>query len=76
MQPATIMPGEQKANINAILAGRDKTGAVCNECLGQCVNRSKNVITVKDKVVSIDGYRRAAVRLPQPCFSDRLNLSL
>lgn len=40
MQPVAMIPREQKENINAISDGCDKVGAVCNDCLGQSVNRS------------------------------------
>lgn len=40
LQPVTIMPTEQMANNNAVSAGCDKIGTVCNDCPRQSVNRS------------------------------------
>lgn len=40
LQPVAKMPTEQKANINAISACCDKRGVVCNDSLGQSINRS------------------------------------
>lgn len=40
LQPVAKMPTEQKTNINAFSACCDKRGAVCNDSLGQSINRS------------------------------------